>query len=242
VPVKRDSAGGIKEGNGYPRRWLTTDVYINRSLPTGLKRKFAGVFAENAFGGETSLSGRGSDLDQTKKIQEELPKLLRKLRVTSLTDIPCGDQNWISKVDLSGIDYLGADIVRALIENNNEKFSTMHRAYIELDITRQVPPRSDLILCRDLLVHLSTKEITKALRNIKRSTSAYLLTTTFTSNREYKDLPVITRSVGWRPINLEARPFNFPKPLDVINEGCTEGDGSFADKSLGLWRISDLVL
>jgi hypothetical protein len=217
-------------------------VYINRSLPTGLKKKFAGVFAENAFGGDTSLSGRGSDLDQTKKIQEELPKLLKKLGVTSLTDIPCGDQNWISKIDLAGIKYLGADIVADLIAVNEKKFSANNRAYIKLDITRDIPPRSDLILCRDLFVHLSTKEITKALKNIKRSDSTYLLTTTFTGIRSYKNLRIVTRSVAWRPINLEAAPFDFPKPLEIINEGCTEDDGSFADKSLGLWRISDLKL
>ena len=217
-------------------------MYINRSLPVRLKKKFAGVFTENAFGGETSLSGRGSDLDQTRKIQEELPKIFEKFAVVSLTDLPCGDQNWISKIDLGAIEYLGADIVAELIAKNNEKFSGNNRTYVELDITREIPPRSDLILCRDLLVHLNTKEITKALRNIKLSGSTYLLTTTFTGDRKYRNLPIVTRSVGWRPINLEATPFSFPKPLEIINEGCTEGGGSFADKSLGLWRIADLAI
>lgn len=221
-------------------KWLNEAVYINRSLPGGLKKKFAGVFSENAFGGDISRSGRGSDLDQTKRIQDELPKLLRKYGVESLTDLPCGDQNWISKVDLDGFNYVGADIVASLIEENNELYSRENRTYIELDITREIPPRSDLILCRDLLVHLSTKEIHKALRNIKLSGSTYLLTTTFTGNRNYKNLRIVTRSVVWRPLNLEADPFKFPKPLAIINEGCTEGAGAYADKSLGLWRISDL--
>lgn len=215
-------------------------VYVNRSLPWGLKKKFAGVFSKNAFGGDTSLSGRGSDLDQTKRIQEELPKLLRKYGVASLIDLPCGDQNWISSVPLDNITYVGADIVRDLIKENTELYGSKIRSYVELDITREIPSRADLILCRDLLVHLNTKQIYKALRNMKNSGSTYILTTTFTGNRTYKNLPIFTRSVGWRAINLQSTPFNFPEPLEVVNEECTEGNGLFSDKSLAVWRLSDL--
>jgi hypothetical protein len=28
--------------------------------------------------------------------------------------------------------------------------------------------------------------------------------------------------------------------MRILNEGCTEGRGVFADKSLGLWRTADL--
>jgi hypothetical protein len=215
-------------------------VYINRTFPGGLKKKFAGVFAKNSFGGDTSLSGRGSDLDQTKRIQEVLPGLLSRYKVTSLTDLPCGDQNWISEVPLGNINYVGADIVAALILKNNELYGSTTRSYIELDITREVPPQADLILCRDLLVHLNTHQIYKALRNMKRSGSSFILTTSFTGKRAYRNLPIITQSVGWRPINLQAAPFNFPEPIEVVNEECTEGEGRFADKSLALWKLSDL--
>jgi len=217
-------------------------MYLNRGVPTGLKKKFAGVFQENAFGGEISLSGRGSDLDQTKQIQLELPNLFREFSIASVVDIPCGDQNWIAKVELGNIEYVGADIVPELIAKNNRLHATKTRSFIELDITQEVPPRADLILCRDLLVHLNTREIRKALHNIKRSGSDYLLTTTFTEDRVYKNLPLFTRSVAWRPINLQSAPFSFPKPSELINEGCTEGAGLFGDKSLALWRLSDLPI
>ena len=35
-------------------------------------------------------------------------------------------------------------------------------------------------------------------------------------------------------------PFNFPPPLRLVNENCTEGDGAYGDKCLGLWRLADL--
>lgn len=217
-------------------------MYSNRSLSKGLKKKFTEVFSKNAFGGDTSLSGRGSDLDQTSRIQEELPKLLHNYNVKSLIDLPCGDQNWITKVSLDNINYVGADIVTELVLENNKLYGSNIRTYIELDITQDIPPRADLILCRDLLVHLNTQQIYKALRNMKRSGSSLILTTTFTDNRKYKNLPFMSRKVGWRPINLQAAPFHFPESLQVINEECTEGGGLFADKSLSLWRLSDLPI
>jgi hypothetical protein len=46
----------------------------------------------------------------------------------------------------------------------------------------------------------------------------------------------------WRPLNMQLPPFNFPNPICIINEKCTEGEGEFKDKSLGLWRLKDIIL
>jgi hypothetical protein len=205
-----------------------------------LKHKFARIYDRNLFRGAESLSGRGSDLDQTRTIEVEIPVILRELQIRSLLDVPCGDQNWIRRIDLTGIQYLGADIVSALVEKNNKNFSSEGKKYIELDLTLTVPPKADLVFCRDLFVHLTTNSIRQCLENIKLSGSTYLLTTTFTNSRTYKNLPIFTRGVGWRPINLQLEPFFLPPPIKIINEKCTEVGGRFADKSLGLWRITDL--
>ena len=75
-----------------------------------------------------------------------------------------------------------------------------------------------------------------ALKNIKRSGSRYLLTTTFTERDSNMDI----QTGQWRPLNMLKPPFSFPSPIMIINEKCTEGDGSWGDKSLGLWKISDI--
>jgi hypothetical protein len=41
---------------------------------------------------------------------------------------------------------------------------------------------------------------------------------------------------------LQLPPFNFPKPLKLIDEKCTEYNGKFADKHLGLWLLNDIKL
>lgn len=204
------------------------------------KRKFSRVFKHNSFHGNESLSGRGSDRDQTKTIEVELPKLFRELQIKTLLDVPCGDQNWIKRIDLSFLKYTGGDIVSNLVKKNNEIYSSESKSFVEIDIVKSIPENHELIFCRDLLVHLDTKSIYAALFNMKASGAKYLLTTTFTNNREYKNLPLFTRSVGWRPINLQMAPFNFPEPMHILNEGCTEGAGLFSDKSLALWHLNQL--
>ena len=44
----------------------------------------------------------------------------------------------------------------------------------------------------------------------------------------------------WRTINLERPPFNFPKPMKLINEECTLDGGMHTDKCLGLWKLDSI--
>ena len=99
--------------------------------------------------------------------------------------------------------------------------------------------RSDLIFSRDCLVHLNFEQARQALRNFQRSGAKYLLITTFPGSKTNAEL---APGEVWRPLNLERPPFSLPLPLQLINEACTENDGAYADKSLGLWRLQELQL
>ena len=107
-----------------------------------------------------------------------------------------------------------------------------------LNSTQKTVPQADLIFCRDYLVNLSFADIASALFLCKKSGSRYLLTTTFTGHFENRD----SQTGGFRPLNLMAPPFNFPKPLAIINENCTEHGGSYGEKCLALWSLDDIPL
>jgi hypothetical protein len=205
-----------------------------------LQRKFSRVYSNNLFNGRVSLSGNGSDLIQTKEVARALPNLIKALDIRSMLDIPCGDLYWISKIDLGDVSYIGADVVQEVINNNIRKYGSNKRVFAQLDITNSVPPMVDLVFSRDLFVHLSTKDIESSLRNIVESNSLYLAMTTFTEAHHYRNLRRFSRGVGWRPINFQIYPWNFPAPFLIINENCTEQDGKWNDKSIGVWLIEDL--
>jgi hypothetical protein len=214
---------------------------INKGFLAGnSNKKFEEVFKKNLFHGSDSLSGAGSDLTQTQEIVKLLPGLLQKYQIQTFLDVPCGDFNWMRHVPLQKVSYLGADIVGNLIVKLQNQYATAGRKFIKLNMVVESPPKVDAIFCRDLMVHLNTRDIRKTLENIKKSGSLYLLTTTFLDQRKYKDLPLISRGIAWRPINFQLPPWNFPEPEVILLEKCTEGQGAFSDKAIALWRITDL--
>jgi hypothetical protein len=207
-----------------------------------MERVFGDLFHTNAWGDDESVSGPGSNLVYSAAIRAALPGLLRELEVRTLLDLPCGDFFWMKEVDLeaAGVErYLGADVVPELIERNSGLYRGAGRTFLRLDLTRDPLPPADLVLCRDCLVHLSFEDAFRALANLKRSGSRYLLTTTFPAfygQGENPDIP----TGHWRPLDFEAAPFRLPPPLRVVSEEYTGDEGRYRDKSLGLWRISDL--
>ena len=80
-----------------------------------LAQRFRRIHDTNMWGAAASTSGLGSEIDATAVLRTELPRLFRKLGVTSLLDAPCGDAGWINKADL-GVRLVGVDIVAALID------------------------------------------------------------------------------------------------------------------------------
>ena len=209
-----------------------------RTGPAGdLREKFSGIYADNTFGGNKSRSGEGSDLIQTAIIRHKLPILVQELGIKSFMDAPCGDWFWMKETALNVAEYVGIDIVEKLIKINNLHYGSASHKFLCLNLAEDPLPKADLIFCRDCLVHLNFHDIRKVIANFRRSQSTYLLTTTFTSRQKNADL--VGKDV-WRTLNFQTAPFNFPPPLRLINEGCTEAKERFGDKSLGLWRLEEL--
>lgn len=194
---------------------------------------FTDYYHNNKWGDQDSLSGPGSKLDYTASVSEALPRLVQRLSCQSILDIPCGDFYWMKTVEID-IKYIGADIVSELIRTNQKQYGSSTRAFMQLDLICDPLPQVDLIFCRDCLVHLSFAHIVQALKNIKASGSQYLLTTTFAQRN--KNVNIVTGE--WRAINLQYPPFNFPPPLELIDD--TVPLPNYYDKHLGLWRVENL--
>lgn len=200
---------------------------------------FAYIHQTNLWNSEQSRSGVGSELEATGPIRHRLPELLKRLDVQTLLDIPCGDFSWLSRTEFPIRRYIGADIVPAIIEQNRARYGRSHPTaeFRVLDLTTDPLPKADAVLCRDCLVHLPYAAIDKALRNLCRGSVRYIIMTTFVGDRSNYDI----ETGDWRPLNFERKPFGFSVPLAVLNEGCTEENGAYADKSLGVWTVEQIA-
>ena len=194
-----------------------------------LAQRFQKIHETNLWGADTSVSGLGSELDATAVLRAELPPLLAGLRVSSLL--------WINSAAL-GVTYTGVDIVPALVQRLRMAAAAGHirGEYLLADITCDPLPKRDAILCRDAMVHLSFRNIARAIANFQASGAQWLIATTFPdwqTNRDCDD-------GDWRPLNLACAPFGWGQPVALVNERCTEAGGGWDDKSLGLWPLAGL--
>ena len=201
-----------------------------------MRRVFGAIYAGKTWGDCESASGPGSTRERAATFLADLVSLVRKLRVSTLLDAPCGDFNWASPLADSVASYIGVDIVPALIKDIRRRRAAPGRRFLCRDIVNQRLPRADLVLCRDALVHLSSVSALAALANLRSTGAEYLIVTTFVGDRSNADIV----DGEWRPLNMERAPFAFPPPLELIDERCHLKDKNYPDKRLGLWRFRDL--
>jgi len=206
---------------------------------SSIEEIFSSTYVENLWGDSESRSGSGSRHSATSGWSSALQELLHDYEIKSVVDLACGDFNWMSRVNLHGIRYTGVDIVDEMIRVNIEKHGSDSISFRQGNLLVDKVDRCDLVILRDVLVHLTLEDTFHAFLNILNSGSRYLLTTSFTNDRNNIDLQY--SGEHWRPLSLHQAPFFFGTPLRVINEDCQEGGGNFNDKSLVLYEVKSLL-
>jgi SAM-dependent methyltransferase len=205
-------------------------VHAEAPRSDDLARRFTTAFEERVWKDGESVSGPGSTLQYTSDLRATLPGLIRALGCKSVLDAPCGDFNWMKEVDLTGLDYLGVDIVPALIGELNAKYP-QHRFEVG-DITVDPFPKVDFVLCRDVLFHLSNANIVRVLENFVRSGSEWLATSHYFQTTTMED--VQSDPTTFRLVNLTAPPFYFEPPDYVLKDTAP----NFLRRWLGVWHRS----
>lgn len=196
---------------------------------------FAAIHRRNRWSDPESRSGAGANLRAARTVREVLPALVSELGVRTLLDVPCGDFHWMSTIELSVERYVGADIVPALIAENERRHGAERRRFVVLDLVTDPLPRADLVLCRDGLPHLSHADVHAALANVRASGARWLLTTTY-GGAHRRNPDIVTGD--WRPIDLQRPPFALPAPARSWAEPLDEA--GYEDKRLALWPVEAL--
>ena len=175
------------------------------------EERFSKIYQSNYWIDNESKSGAGSNFESTKNIKFHLPILIKKFNIESIFDAPCGDFNWIDHVlRETNVDYIGSDIVEELILSNKKNFQNKKTKFSKLDITKDKLPKSDLMICRDCLFHLSYADIFSFFKNFLSSEIKYILVTSHL-NKEYNFRNKDIVSGDFRLLDIFSEPFNIQK-------------------------------
>jgi len=177
--------------------------------------------------------GLGSTLETTENLRLALTLLVRSFGIETLIDVPCGDCNWISRVDLGDAHYIGidqdADHLSVAVQRQ-WSFPPASVSFVSADAMQFKLSPCDAILCRDFLQHLTTTNAEMFVDNLFASSWSWLFATSHTNEVNEE----IESDGMFRPLNLCLPPFSFPVPTFSIFD--PPGSG----RILGCWQRGDI--
>jgi hypothetical protein len=175
---------------------------------------FTEFFLRNSWGSAESVSGISATLSRTESIRQKLPAMFQTLGIQSIVDIGCGDWNWMRHVDLSGISYLGIDIVEPLVEQLQSRYTNPTIRFQKTNVLEEPPETADLWIVRDFCGLYGYDEIKQLFQQFISSESRFIAITSIDACDNQDSLPGT-----WRALNLRDAPFNLPEPVCVLDDG-----------------------
>jgi SAM-dependent methyltransferase len=166
------------------------------------KAIFEDIYRSGAWG---TGSGSGSSEAVTRPYRLFLQDFLRRRAIRSVVDVGCGDWQFSSHVDWSGVRYLGIDVSATALASSR-RFEGPNVAFREGDARVDELPEADLLIAKDVLQHWSNDDIQGFLPRLERFRYA-LITNGFPPTRLYKTNLPKKAGAGYRPIDLSADPF-----------------------------------
>jgi hypothetical protein len=137
----------------------------------------------------------------------------------------------MSQVKLT-CNYIGIDIVDSVIQHNSMIYSGPNKSFLLLDAVVDPLPICDAILLREVIFHLSFSDIQFLFKNILKTNALYIFITSDPEAQINNDII----SGDFRMLNLEIKPFSFPKPHILIDDN----NNMNPTRYIGVWKISDL--
>ena len=174
---------------------------------TPLAGEFAKHYGETEGGSWGGGSGAGSNPYTTIPYRAFLESFIRLNGIVSMVDVGCGDWRFSRFLDLTGIDYLGLDIVPNVISTNIARFGNPAVRFGIMPDDVSVIPQADLLVVKDVLQHLNTKRILEMKETYFPASSTCLLTNSYEKLNTPRNTDIVDGS--FRCLDLSEAPFSF---------------------------------
>jgi SAM-dependent methyltransferase len=130
-------------------------------------------WGRNADGGSTS--GSGSLMQTTLVYRTFLQRFMKDQQVRSVVDAGCGDWEFSSAIDWTGVDYKGFDIVPSVIAEDKKRYEKTNIHFFVADIVESDLPSADLLIVKHVLQHLPTAAVQRFLTQIPKYRHALIV-------------------------------------------------------------------
>jgi SAM-dependent methyltransferase len=174
-----------------------------------IEKTFTNIYETAEWGKDADnkgTSGPGSSLSTTTEYRAFLQQFLKVFYIKRVVDFGCGDWEFSQHIDWNGVDYIGYDVVKHVIEKNQQKFTKDNIHFIHGNVLTTNLPKADLLICKDVLQHLSIENIRLFLEQTPKFKYC-LITNDVNFNTLTSSNPDISNG-SYRHIDLTASPFS----------------------------------
>ena len=184
--------------------------------PWPTRKAMKQIYSKNLWGTNNAkfYSGEGSHaLEQVIPYVTIVKAFLESFdNSLSICDLGCGDFNIGKQLVSYTKNYIGVDIVKDLIAYNIQNFKAENLEFCCLDIAKDNLPKADCAILRQVLQHLSNKEISAILENLHQY--KYIILTEHLPEGDFEANKDIISGQGIRlkkksGIHILKAPFNF---------------------------------
>jgi hypothetical protein len=171
------------------QEWMAlrvVELIVPKSLRDWRRRRiFENIYTRRLWGsgqgGDGFFSGVGSRGHAVYRYAEvighEIEGIAKGLgRRVTVVDLGCGDfvvgSALIARV--ADIDYVGCDIVAAIVENHSAKYANERVTFRQVDIVKDALPDGDICLVRQVLQHLPNRDVTIILGKLSKYGAVYV--------------------------------------------------------------------
>lgn len=182
---------------------LNASLFAEKSIEEIFTKFYrAGVWGENGF----SLSG--AEIGVNRGYVAFLQQFMDKNQITTVVDLGCGDWQFSRTIDWSGIQYIGFDVVKDVIERNKKCYEHSTIVFVHADALEIELPEADLLICKDVLQHLPHADIFRLLKQLHKFKHCLITNDIdyLTSSSKNPD----TCRGGYHELDLTKPPFNLP--------------------------------
>ena len=177
-------------------------------------------------------SGPGSHPSNVVPYVEYLQRFMKDNNVKTIVDVGCGDWQFARYINWDGVEYLGVDCVKSVLQRNIKRFAKDNVDFALGDLTNdedlQHFPTADLYIVKDVLQHLPNRVVYRFLDDIKPKVKYILVTNCCDQARDEDDAdfgetrPLNSSKTPLRRYNAEPQLNFFTKETSLIRGDFSE--------------------
>jgi 2-polyprenyl-3-methyl-5-hydroxy-6-metoxy-1,4-benzoquinol methylase len=192
-----------------------------RNAALSAEEIFTDIYAKEVWGKSADgsfASGSGSSGSAAEQYVTFVADFIKSRSIASIVDVGCGDfrVGFSLMESLYGLQvkYHGIDVVKYLVDYNNDTFSDNYTKFSTINAITHDLPDGDICLIRQVLQHLSNKDIIDILTKTAKYSSVIIAEhhpdpELLTTHNADKVRGADTRIVDGSGIFIEREPFNF---------------------------------